>query len=541
MEALKSVGVVVWVEGLKVKFRVSEGAFVERGQLLKVEGGSRFLIRVYDFEPVSLLTPAEIARISHKKSRGEDVELLDKPLRYYDAAKAVIIAQLDGDGRVHSPTGSPALFSEVLELSEEDLRRLHLDDGDLEIGVVRSGHRPTGQKVLLKGDSVFPHHMLVCSVTGGGKTNFCKVLCSAVMDSEKYSLVIIDTEGEYFDGGGGEQLGLAHLPSAEKRLLYITQRAETPGRLSFTFTWNGMLVTRRVEAYPLKIWWGDLHPEDFCQTGLFTPPQEALLWLAYREAGEDWLNLLMDNSIADIYLILKGKSQKSTIAVTKRKLRMLVGDTSIFSDEPIDVNLAGAVLDAVKRGMVVLVDMPMATEAQEILLSVLLARRIFQYYERMRKLQPEEWLKLPTVLIVVEEAHRYLSKRKIGVGGNIFEEISKRGRKYRVGLCCITQMPSEIDDLVLRQQLTKIVLPLPTKADYQAVISHSPFLDDAEVEIRTLDRGEALIISTPSGIKFAAPVKIYKFEELVERKLEEASFQGLASFISSYQAGRSLS
>jgi len=102
-------------------------------------------------------------------------------------------------------------------------------------------------------------------------------------------------------------------------------------------------------------------------------------------------------------------------------------------------------------------------------------------------------------------------------------------------------MPSEIDDLVLRQQLTKIVLPLPTKADYQAVISHSPFLDDAEVEIRTLDRGEALIISTPSGIKFAVPVKIYKFEELVERKLEAASFQGLTSFVSSYQSSGLLS
>ena len=48
-------GVVVSVEGLTVKFRVLEGARVERGQLVKVEdGGVRYVARVYGFKPENI-------------------------------------------------------------------------------------------------------------------------------------------------------------------------------------------------------------------------------------------------------------------------------------------------------------------------------------------------------------------------------------------------------------------------------------------------------------------------------------------------------
>ncbi|RLE48824.1 MAG: hypothetical protein DRJ31_06370 [Candidatus Methanomethylicota archaeon] len=523
MEESIPIGVVIAAEGVTVKFRVNEGVYAERGQLLKViDGEKTFIVRVYDPEPVSLLAPAEVARLSLKKSCGEQVELMDKQLRVYNAAKAVIVAEVNGRGEVHGPSTVPSMFSEVYTLSKGDLKLLCLDGGDLEVGFVRSGHVVTSQKVSLSGRDVFPHHMLVCSATGGGKTNFCKVLAASVLKccDNAYSLIIIDTEGEYFDGGSQGAYGLAHLPQAEEKLFYVSQRVKELRDFYYTFSWNGRFVKRRVKACPLEVWLGLLKPEDFRQTGFFTPPQEALLWIAYREFGRSWLSMLMDWDIDEVYRELGGKAQKSTIAVVKRKLKMFVGDETVFKRSDCKVDLIAEVLNAVKDGKVVLIDMPMATEAQEALLTVLIARRVFEAYERAKKFSPEWWSKLPTVLIVVEEAHRYLSKRMLSEGeSNVFAEISKRGRKYRVGLCCITQMPSELNEMVLRQQLTKVVLPLPTKADYTAIVSHSPYLDDAENEIKTLDRGEALLVSPPSGLKFAVPVKIHKFEELVEEEL----------------------
>lgn len=523
MEESLPVGVVIDASGIDVRFRVNEGVHAERGQLLKVlDGGKTFILRVCDLEPISLLAPAEVARISLKKSCGESVELMDRQLRIYNAAKAVIVAEINSLGQVHGPSTIPSIFSEVYALSRRDLKLLCLDGGDLEVGLVRSGHCATSQRVTLNGEEAFPHHMLVCSVTGGGKTNFCKVLASSVLrdGSGRYSMVIIDTEGEYFDGGCLKSLGLAHLPQSEHRLFYVSNKVRERRSFYFTFPWNNNLVRRRIDSCPLEIWLGLLKPEDFRQTGFFTPPQEALLWIAHREFGRNWISLLLDLDINEIYEQLNCRVQKTTIAVVKRKLRIFIGDGAVFRREGCNVDLIAEVLGAVRDGKLVLVDVPMASEAQEALLTVLIARRIFEAYEKARKLSPEWWAKLPTVLIVVEEAHRYLSRRVVNGGdNNVFAEISKRGRKYRVGLCCITQMPSELSELVLRQQLTKVILPLPTRADYASVVSHSPYLDGAENEIRTLDQGEALLVSPPSGMKFAVPIKVHKFEDVVHQEL----------------------
>jgi hypothetical protein len=64
-------GVVVWAEGTEVRFRIAEGARVERGMLAKVEDRGRvYVVRVVDFKPESLLSPAEVAVISSKAGRG---------------------------------------------------------------------------------------------------------------------------------------------------------------------------------------------------------------------------------------------------------------------------------------------------------------------------------------------------------------------------------------------------------------------------------------------------------------------------------------
>ncbi|MCS7364150.1 MAG: hypothetical protein NDF54_01770, partial [archaeon GB-1867-035] len=184
MGELNKVGVVIWVENNIVHFRVYNGMRVERGQLLKVvDGNLNFIVRVFDFKPEALLSPAEVARISFKKEKGEEVELLDKPVRCYDVAIATIVAQIDEDELVYGPTSVPSLFSYVEYLDDQDLEKLNLDTGDIDIGFLRSGHKATSKRVSLNGLKTFPHHILVCSITGGGKTNFGKILAWNIMRS----------------------------------------------------------------------------------------------------------------------------------------------------------------------------------------------------------------------------------------------------------------------------------------------------------------------------------------------------------------------
>lgn len=517
-------GVVTWVEGTTVRFRIAEGVRVERGMLVKVEdSGRRFIVKVVDFKPESLLSAAEVAVISSKADRGERVQLRDKDLRLYDTAIGVIVAQIEPDGEAHGPTSVPAIFAAVESLEKDDLEKLRLHTGDIPIGYVRFGHDQVDTVVALDGSKVIPHHVLVVGGTGAGKSNFGRVFSASILDTKgKYSLVVFDCESEYLLGSKPGEMGLAHLPYAEEYLFLVTGRVNRPGRLRVELPELG--ETRNIPAYPLKMDVNRLKPYDFTLTGEFSGPQEELLWLAYKQFGEDWIYSLLAADSRSIYARLGRLAGVNTINVTKRKIKYLVGDGDIFCRE-CDYDLASAVLSMVAKGRVVLIETPFATEGEEKLLATVVAERIFRSYEEMRKKLPEKWAQLPPVLIMVEEAHRYLSSHALGGKGevreNIFSVIAKRGRKYKVGGLYITQMPSELMEAVVRQALTKVVLSLPTRPDYLMVINHSPYLDEAENEIKTLDRGEAVVVSQPSGFRFAVSVRVFSYEEYCMRLVEK--------------------
>ncbi len=520
------VGVVIWVEGNDVIFRVREGVRVERGDLLKVRDSRvTYVLRVYDFKPQILLTPIEVARISHERSLGVKAVVFDKAIRYYDTAMAKLVAEVSEEGIVRSPMSTPHLFAEVETLGEEELRILGLDSGDIELGYLRMGHRKTECKISLPGEKVFPHHILVASITGGGKTNFCKVLAWNILRQrkDKYSLLIIDAEGEYLDGGDPEHLGLVHSPYSERRLYYVTTKVSRPCKLRYEFYYKGVKIDRMIEACPLRIGLSELVPEDFVETGEFTTPQENLLWMLRRRFEEEWLVRLLEDRVDALFVSMGRSVPKNTISAVKRKVTYMINQEVFTRDN--ELNTLSHIVGAITKGKVVLIEMPSGTEAQERLLTVVLARRVFEFYRRCRRNHPELWVRLPTVLIVVEEAHRYLSKSILQRGGerreNIFTTISKRGRKYRVGLCTVTQMPGELEEAVIRQQLTKVLLPLPTRPDYMKVIWYSPYVEGFEEEIKNLDRGEAVIISPPSGLRFAVPIKVHSFEDLVRAELQE--------------------
>jgi hypothetical protein len=110
------------------------------------------------------------------------------------------------------------------------------------------------------------------------------------------------------------------------------------------------------------------------------------------------------------------------------------------------------------------------------------------------------------LLIVLEEAHRFLPRDINSPTHSIVSRIAKEGRKYGVGLMVVTQRPSDIDSAVLSQCGTMIALRVTNGADRAAVASMVP--DDlgglAEL-LPALRTGEALILGdalqVPSRIR----------------------------------------
>lgn len=69
------------------------------------------------------------------------------------------------------------------------------------------------------------------------------------------------------------------------------------------------------------------------------------------------------------------------------------------------------------------------------------------------------------LLIVMEEAHRYMSRRSAGTASEVIQRIAKEGRKYGVGAMVVSQRPSDVDETVLSQCGTFFALRLSNPED----------------------------------------------------------------------------
>ncbi len=121
------------------------------------------------------------------------------------------------------------------------------------------------------------------------------------------------------------------------------------------------------------------------------------------------------------------------------------------------------------------------------------------------------------ILLVCEEAHRYIPNEKNADGnsvGTILSRIAKEGRKYGISLGLITQRPSDLAEGVLSQCGTIMAMRLNNDRDQEFVRAAMPegargFLD----AIPALRNREAIIC----GEGVAIPVRI-SFDNLEESK-----------------------
>ena len=91
---------------------------------------------------------------------------------------------------------------------------------------------------------------------------------------------------------------------------------------------------------------------------------------------------------------------------------------------------------------------------------------------------------------------------------NVFPRVAREGRKFKVGLCAITQQPKLLDDELLSQFNTFFVLGLADEKD-RNILRGSSKQDISALgpEIQTLMPGECLMANLAAP--FAIPAKIH--------------------------------
>jgi DNA helicase HerA-like ATPase len=498
-----STGRIIGRNVTELRYRTPYDKDVFLGEILIAENDEndrKFLLRVFDIEygaeASSRDWPERTAGNMLVMEQGEyDFELHDKDRRLFKVGVCSPLGYIINGNEFRKPKTIPPHFSKIRKAEGKDYSVLDQFMGDIIVGNLRSGEEVVPFNVGVRGMD-FPSHVGIFATTGMGKSNLMKRLAVAAMESGRYGLLILDPHGEYFDGGKSELRGLNHHPLAKDRLVVFTTR-ELRGAV-------GGFNKIKISAQEIEI-------EDLMQLYDFSGAQRDAFNSARRVFHDNWLMALLEQEIDDLVIELVGTFE-GTVGVIKRRLMNLFKSNILTKDKTISIS--DQVYNALSDGKVVLIDTSNMGEAEELLVSIILARSVFERNKRLFA-DPDEFKKIPEFLITMEEAQRVLGKLTLGGRGNIFATIAREGRKFKTGLCAISQQPKLIDEEIISQFNTLFILGLADKGD-RNVLRDSAKQDVSQLgnEIQMLMPGEALIASpfTP----FAIPVKIHLFEEYLE-------------------------
>ena len=472
-------GSVCEVKGDKVSFYLNKDVRLAFGQIVRIDSsGHSFYARVVDAQSQSTLDTGEQLREAEGKETFG-------PYSCYKNIDAILFLERK-DGRVRSPTFNPNYMDKVHRAAEEDATMLRLA-GELELGFLRSGEQAFGS-VGIDIDAI-PRMMGMFGMTGSGKTNTELIVNAQLVDhSPKTAGLIFDFAGQLLEGKELGNRGLRNHPLFHSRVRFYSTKEEK------------MRVGLRT-LVPWKL--RNLYPD-------ITDPQYRLAQKLHGQLGEEWIERASDEyevkGPGGVHALVR--AHKQTIDALMQKLTHL--DRGLFP--PSKYSFIDDVVDNIGRGITCLIDISGLTAEEQHRIVCLTAAGVANHYKRMWEGNYDQWQRLPTLLITLEEAHEFLDPAK---ERTIFSAIALTYRKYRVGLNAVTPRPSRINPDVFAELWTKVIMKTELKTDRDFLTKNTPYLEYSDTEVKMLDIGEALLISEPK-IRFAVPVKVAHYPEYVD-------------------------
>ena len=479
---IEPVGFVREVKGDKISFFLNQGVNLSFGQIVRIASDTRsFYARVVDAGSSSTLkTNEQLREAEGKESFG--------PYSSFRHVDAILFLERHA-GKVRSPTFNPDYMDHVYATSEEDYLILRLA-GDLEIGRLRSGEEVLGEVGL--SVKAIPKMMGMFGMTGSGKTNTELVLNARIIDNPETVGLIFDFAGQLLSGKDiGSESGLQGHPLFHTNVRYYSAR-------------DGKLCIGLHTLTPGRLW--TIFPG-------IGKPQVRVARRLYEQLGSCWIEQCREAYNIEGYLgVGKIINYKSPTVINALMSRLSDLPPHLFP--PSNYNFIDDVVQNISKGITCLIDISGLTSEEQQNVTCLTASNVAYHYKRLWERNFEEWKKLPTLLITLEEAHEFLDPE---IRKTIFSNIALTYRKYRVGLNAVTPRPSKINRDVFAELWTKVIMKTELKRDRDYLTQNTPYMEYSDTEIKMLDIGEALLISEPQ-IRFAVPIKVIHYPDYLKER-----------------------
>jgi len=440
---------------------------------------------------------------------------------------AKILGKVVGDSWIEmEPPRTPVQNgSKVYKASSELLRAIyHGGDGYVEIGNLLLRR---DVPIRLNVDELVSRHFAVLAVTGAGKSNAVAVLVGEIVNRLRGTVVILDPHGDYVK---------LKLPQTGERFVKRIEAKINPNELDSLELADllGVRKDAQIQRTFLERAWDTVRHENPNVGGRG-------IVVKLKEKLEDWVQE-RDRSYWDPFEgrykqieVLDSTKRNSIVGVIIRISRFLRNYGNLLTSEDLT--------SQIECGKVNVIDLGTLEEGQMKVVVGKLLGKIFEVrvdYEKARKIisrlkleyrggkvgekirEIEKFMRdvetknpalAEPILLIVEEAHIFAPQGEECDSVRILSRIAREGRKFGVGLGIVSQRPNKLNEDVLSQTNTKIILKIVNPKDQDYVLKASEQLSgDLLRDIASLGRGEAVIVG--QAISIPALVKIHNFKEI---------------------------
>ncbi|MFW6026088.1 MAG: ATP-binding protein, partial [Candidatus Woesearchaeota archaeon] len=474
-------GIIIGGSNQKVIIRKKSNENIELGELLISENeNKKILMQVIELSYASQLSQQNIELITGiSLEEKEEINFYDSNLKNYILAIAKPLVIIN-EKNIIPCKKLPDFLTEVREIYEEDLEFTEKDE--LYLGNLRSGSKVLNKKVILDGKKVLSHHLLISAQTGKGKSNLLKNIILNSIDIDYGSFLIFDPHDEYYRNGIRDQ----------KVKYYSLDPLPNTNKLSFDISL--------------------IKPSHLFDLVQFSGPQKQHMYLYYNHFKNEWVEKILKNIKIDS---MEDEINEASLSAVRRRimsaLDISIKNGKIKSNSVFKKGGSKKIFKQIISNLEsnhVVIDTSRLTDRIEKLLSMMIARKVFNSKKRNRN-------ENKIISMIIEEAPRVLKEEN-----NIFSTIAREGRKFQVGLIAITQMPSLIPKQVLANLNTKIIMGTEMSSERNALIdSSAQDLTEFSHAISSLNIGEALITTTFTN--FAVPIKTKLFEKELKKYKKE--------------------
>lgn len=458
---------------------------------------------------------------------GEGISLEDTVLSntrdQLEAAALILGATAEGDLQRLFPLTYPVKpAATVFHPPAEAVRMLLVggrDDGrDLAIGTLIAR---SDVEVTLSAPKLVARHMAILAMTGGGKTVAARRIIRE-LSAHGYPLVILDPHGDYVGLTQAQDLLREENPNVRVRLFHPELLIQKDGE---------DLISRLVAQMT---------------NGLTEPQAEYLRGLYERKSaleGEQalkYINRLIDQQTKDI----QGNSPpsgaptgnwKPTVYVVGRNLRIVQGRLSRMEKtsknmrqssrlktlpfEPLP-NPFSQPEEIVRPAQISIIYLGGYDHVTQSSIAAITLETLFEYRANLSR-------RIPPFFAVIEEAHTFVPSAREGTQDAVALPVVRRviteGRKFGTGLLLISQRPSRLDETIVSQCNSFLILRLVNPKDQSFVRSIMENLTDSDARMLPgFGPGQGIV--SGQVVRFPLPVSIKMDSDLLVTEIGDEDF-----------------